>query len=83
VSIVDKMDKVQQDLMILKFVMPYDKILNDKDAFWDEDNHEMFSSERYLALREFNKRGYRVLQFVPNRNNRNSIESEWVLVEKL
>ena len=72
---------ITQEMMILKFVMPYDEILNDKLAFWDEDNDEMYSSERYLALREFNKHGYRVLQFIPNRYENPRVE--WVLVEKV
>lgn len=76
-----KTKEIKQDLMILKFVAPYDAILNNKDVFWDEDNNEMYSSDRYLALREFNKNGYRVLQFVPNRYDNST--SEWVLVEKI
>jgi hypothetical protein len=71
---------IQQELMILKFVAPYDEILKGKGAFWDEDNDEMYAFDRYLALREFNKQGYRVLQFVPNRCEDSA--SEWALVEK-
>lgn len=40
----------------------------------------MYAFDRYLVLREFNKQGYRVLQFVPNRCEDST--SEWVLVEK-
>ena len=72
---------IEQELMILKFVASDDKILKDKEAFWDKNNDEMYSSDRYLALREFNKQGYRVLQFVPNRYENPT--SEWVLVEKI
>lgn len=67
-------------MMILHFVAPYDTILNNEDAYWDADNNEMYSSDRYLALREFNKHGYRVLQFVSNRYA--GSRSEWVLVER-
>ena len=72
---------VKQDMMILQFVMPYDEILKDKQAFWEENTQTMYSSDRYLALWEFNKNNYRVLQFVPNRCNGSN--SEWVLVEKI
>jgi len=71
---------IEQDIIILQFVMPYDKILKDENAYWEEDTQTMYSSERYLALREFNKHGFRVLQFVPNRYEDH--KAEWVLVEK-
>jgi len=71
---------IEQDMMILQFVMPYDEILKDENAYWEEDTQTMYSSERYLALREFNKHGFRVLQFVPNRYENH--KAEWVLVEK-
>ena len=71
---------IEQDMMILQFVMPYDEILKDKNAYWEEDTQTMYSSERYLALREFNNHGFKVLQFVPNRYGNSTVE--WVLVER-
>ena len=75
---------INQDLMIYRKIMPYDIILENKinewNAIWDEENNEVISSDRWSALKEFNKQGYRVLQFLLDKND---IYTEWVLVEKL
>jgi len=72
---------VEQDMIIFRHVMPYDKILNNKDALYDKDVDEVYASARYLALRELNKHGFRVLQFIVTEDS--LVTGEWVLVEKL
>ena len=70
---------IEQDMIIFRHVLPYDEILKGKDAVWNEGDQEVYASSRYLALRELNKQGYRVLQFLIDDNS--VLCGEWVLVE--
>ena len=71
---------IEQDMIIFRLVMPYDKVLKDKDAFYDKNVDEVYASARYLALRELNKHGFKVLQFIVTKDS--YITGEWVLVER-
>jgi hypothetical protein len=62
-------------------MQPYDKDLKGKNAIFQEGEAEVWAIDRYCALKELNKHGYRVLQFLIAPDSLSC--GEWVLVEEI
>ena len=71
-----------QDMLIYRLIQPYDKetILKGQNAYYDEGSCEILALNRAYAVRELNRYGIRVLQFLVTPDS--SICGEWVLIEE-
>lgn len=73
---------LNQDMIIYRLIQPQDKdsILKGQNAYYDEYSCEILALNRACAVRELNRHGIRVLQFIVTPDS--PIIGGWVLIEE-